>query len=411
MLANWTINHLRKIWRGPAVQVTVDGQTHQLGQGDPRTQLLIHDRAILARLWRQPSLVFGEAYMRGDIELRGPLIDLLAGFYLTGAALSSGAAARAINWLNVVPKSISRHKAIANARHHYDLGNDFFKLWLDPSLTYSCAYFLHEDDDLTTAQQQKVELLCRKARLKPGQKLLDIGCGWGSLLFHAAKHYGVDATGITPAREQADHIAAEARRRGMSNRVHVILGDWRDLRASFDRIISVGMFEHVGLRQYALFFRRWRGLLTDGGLSILHTIGRLKPQHDDAWINKYIFPSGYLPTLAQLASHSAQADLGIVDVENLRPHYAKTLQHWSANFTAVREQIVARHGEPFARMWWLYLQGSQAGFRWGGLQLWQVVMSKDAAAPWPLNREVNLAKAALSVSPSHTDTRMQAAQR
>lgn len=202
-------------------------------------------------------------------------------------------------------------------------------------------------------------------------------------MLHAARCYGVEASGVTPANEQAEHLEREAQRLGVAERVHSIRGDWRDVAGSFDRIVSVGMFEHVGERQYRAFFRQWRKLLAPGGLSVLHTIGRLRPQSVDPWIKRYIFPGGYLPALTQLVQHTTEAGLGVLDVENLRQHYIKTLQHWSANFQKVRDRVVSMYGEPFARMWWLYLQGSEAAFRWGGLQLWQIVLARDADALAP----------------------------
>jgi len=330
--------------------------------------------------------------MSGDIEVHGCLMDVVEGFYRTWPGAASGWHNRINEWCHGFSWGNSRDRAASNARHHYNIGNDFYKLWLDPSLTYSCAYFLDEDDDLATAQQQKLEVVCQKARLNPSQKLLDIGCGWGSLLFHAARHHRAHVVGVTPVKAQADYIEAEARRQRLSDRVRVICGDWRDVTGRFDRITSIGMFEHVGLKQYPEFFRSWHKLLVDGGLSVLHTIGRMKPQPVDPWIRRYIFPGGYLPALTQINSQVAGEDLWIGDVENLRRHYAKTLRCWSERFQAVRDRVVSMYDESFARMWWLYLQGAEAAFRWGDLQLWQVVLMKGKDAPLPLDRRIDLHK-------------------
>ncbi len=342
-------------------------------------------------------MAFGEAYMRGDIEVRGSLGSLMEAVYLTNPWSHAPWHRRLFSWLgNRISKSVSPNRAVANARHHYNLGTDFFQLWLDPTLTYSCAYFLSDADALGTAQHQKLELLCRKAKLKRGQTLLDIGCGWGSLLIHAARFYGVQATGVTPADNQADYVRAIVRREGLDDRVRVVKADWRNLEGQFDRVISVGMFEHVGEKQYAEFFRRWRELLAPGGLSILHTIGRMLPDVPDQWIEKYIFPGGYLPTLGQIAEHAAKASMFVIDVENLRRHYARTLDHWIANFQRSQEKIIKLRGEEFARMWSLYLHGSRAGFRCGDLELWQTVLAKDQRHSWPLNRDANLVGAPVS---------------
>ncbi len=398
-----TVQRFQQIWRGPALAIVVNGQRHRVGRGEPAAEVVIHKPAILPRLWLSPSLTFGDAYMRGDIEVRGPLMPVLHGFYLTAPALAARWPGRALAWWRRGWSRVPRRQAIANAEHHYDIGNAFYRLWLDESMTYSCACFLRETDDLATAQWQKLELLCRKARLRPGQRLLDIGCGWGSLLLHAARHHDVHVTGVTPAAEQAGYIRDEARRLGLGEQVRVICGDWRDVTGRYDRIISVGMFEHVGVKQYRAFLDRWRALLVEGGLSVLHTIGRMAPQPPDPWIRRHIFPGGYLPTLAQLASHAGAAGLDVLDVENLRRHYSLTLRGWSENFDRVREQVGQSHGQRFARMWWLYLQGAEAAFRWGGLHLWQLVLARDADAPWPLDREVRLAEATRELSNRATD--------
>jgi len=392
MIGRWVLGHLAAVWHGPAVEVRLGGAGHRLGDGDPRVAVEIRDPVVLRRMAVSPSLGFGEAYMAGGVEVRGDLMDLLRGYYQTWPHLAARQPLRTIERVRRLPKPTGSRRAVRNARHHYDVGNEFYKLWLDPSLTYSCAYFTGEDDDIAAAQRQKLELLCRKARLEEGQRLLDIGCGWGSLLFHAAGRFGVQATGLTPALQQVDHVRYEADRRGLGDRVEARMGDWRALDGEFDRIISVGMFEHVGREQYRAFFRKWRSLLAEGGLSILHTIGRMKAERGDPWIGRYIFPGGYLPTLGQLADGAARADLRVVDVENLAPHYARTLARWSANYEAAWDEVVGMYDERFARMWRLYLKGAEAAFRWGGLQLWQVVLGREGEFPWPLDREVGLGR-------------------
>jgi cyclopropane-fatty-acyl-phospholipid synthase len=393
MFTRRTLDQWRRQWRGPAVRLTGRGLDLILGEGTPQVELVVHRLPSMSRFWQGPSMVFGEAYMRGDVEVRGPLMDLLKGFHLTRPRVPTSWHHRAIERFRGIPRPASVSQATANARHHYDVGNAFYELWLDPSLTYSCAYFLREEDGLAAAQVQKLELLCRKVRLEQDQTLLDIGCGWGSLLFYAAEHHGVRATGVTPSAEQTRHIEARAAKLGVTDRVQVIQGDWRKVQGRFDRVVSVGMFEHVGPKQYAVFFRKWRDLLAPGGLSLLHTIGRMSPLRMDPWIVKYIFPGGYLPTLGQIADHAGAAELRIVDVENLGQHYARTLDHWSRNFHTARDRVVKMYDEVFARMWWLYLQGAEAAFHWGNLQLWQVVLARSQEpAPWPLDREVQMSR-------------------
>jgi len=343
MLAERAITSIRQRWGGPPLQVTMNGRAYQIGDGEPRTVVTLNRPAILLRLLANPSLVFGEAYMSGEIEVDGSLMDLLEGAHRSFPNTSSGLLGRALE--SAMPRAWDRRRAIADAQHHYDLGNDFYQLWLDETLTYSCACFLRESDALATAQRQKLEMLCRKARLEPGQHLLDIGCGWGSLLWHAVRHHGVQATGVTPSNEQADYIEQQAKQDGLGDRIQVIRGDWRDVTGTFDRIISVGMFEHVGRPNYRPFLQCWHELLADGGLSVLHTIGQMTPRPPDPWIRRYIFPGGYLPALEQIVSVAAEAGLWIADIENLRRHYARTLACWSANYQAARDEVVAMHGE------------------------------------------------------------------
>ncbi|MEX1997287.1 MAG: cyclopropane-fatty-acyl-phospholipid synthase family protein [Candidatus Andersenbacteria bacterium] len=389
MVTRTFVQYLERYWQGPALEITVAGKNYRLGQGTPQTTIIIHRPFA----WRRaaPSLAFGEAYMRGDVEIIGNLLDILQGYYQTNAILAASRQAWVAKWWHHRRQEISTRRALGYARHHYDISNEFYRLWLDPLLVYSCAYFLGPEDSLAAAQQQKLELLCRKLRLEPGQSLLDIGCGWGALLFHAATRYNTRVTGITAAIEQARYIRAEIKRRDLQDQIQIIVGDWRKLTGKYDRVVSVGMFEHVGQAQYPLFFKRWRGLLHDHGLSLLHTIGRMQIGMPDSWIRKYIFPGGYLPTLAELAEHMGEQHLRIMDVENLRQHYALTLHAWSRNFQAVSDQVVRMYNEEFVRMWWLYLQGSEAAFRWGGLNLWQVVMTPKESTAWPLNREVETA--------------------
>jgi len=382
------LRRMDRNWRGPAVRVVVKDHSYVLGRGEPATQVVIHRPQILRRLALRPSMAFGEGYMDGQIEVRGSLMDIMQGAYRSVGAIQGAAVGRFLDVCRRALRINSARYAARRARYHYDLGNEFYQLWLDPTMTYSCAYFLDHADDLAVAQQHKIDLLCAKVRLQRGMRLLDIGCGWGNLLLHAAAHHGVHATGITPSREQAEHIETRARQLGLSDRVHVVRGDWRSLQGRFDRIVSVGMFEHVPHSLYARFFRLWRGLLADGGLSLLHSIGRMDYAPGDPWIERYIFPGGDLRPIHEILHRIARTGMLVMDVENLRQHYARTLHCWMRNFARQRERVVRMFDERFARMWELYLKGSEAAFRWGGLHLWQIVIARDAGSPWPLNREV-----------------------
>ena len=384
------LEQVQKIWQGPAIKVAVGNETFILGQGEPNSVITVNNMSVLREFLKNPSLAFGEAYMSGDISVEGDIRDILEGYYLSRRQLEKISSSWTLRIFRGIADTISPKKAIENVRHHYDIGNEFYRMWLDSSMTYSCAYFLNDTDTLEQAQAQKIDLICQKARLQEGNTLLDIGCGWGGLIFHAVKTYGVKATGITASKEQARFIREKAAKLGVEDSITIIEDDWRTLTGSYDRITSVGMFEHVGVAQYQEFFAKWNELLTPGGVSLLHTIGVMKDAGTDKWIDKYIFPGGYLPSFEQLAHHASEGGLTTVDVENLWQHYAKTLHHWSENFLKVRDAVVKMHDENFARMWWLYLQGSEVSFEKGGLQLWQMVMIKDKSSKWPLNRQVSV---------------------
>lgn len=388
-LSHWTGLGLRlRYWDGREVTV-----------GAPPAQMTLHLRSpsVFWQILRNPSLGFGNAYIDGRLTFEGDLQAFLQA--VTRLATELEGPWRLFSTLiqPLVLRTPPR-RAEMNARFHYDKGNAFFRLWLDPSLTYSCAYFRTEQDDLTTAQEQKRELICRKLELKPGMTLLDVGCGWGSLLFHAIERYGVRGIGVNPSREQARHIEEEARRRGLADQLTLHVADWRALGGTYDRVVSVGMYEHVGRAHGRAFHEKWSGWLKPGGVSLLHTIGAMDSIAPDPWITEHIFPGGYLPALAELASHAAAAGLIVADVENLWRHYALTLAHWSKNFAAAREQILRMatdgtsaealaEAERFVRTWWLYLNGSEAAFRVGRIHLWQLILTKGKRPDQPLTRQ------------------------
>jgi len=375
-------------WKGKAVQVRFwDGREVSAGQPPPIATVEIREPSVLRGLLRSPSLGFGRAYADGRLEVVGDLQAFLQAAHASlgwSSGKPPGVWTRLLQGL-LTPRT-SPAQAEANARFHYDTGNDFFRLWLDPGMSYSCAYYRTEEDDLAAAQTRKLELICRKLELAPGQTLLDVGCGWGALLFYAAERYGVRGVGITPSREQAAHVEAEAARRGLADRVTLEVSDWRQVRGRFDRVVSVGMYEHVGRRQGRQFFRRWRELLAPDGLSLLHTIGAMNGLPPDPWVAENIFPGGYLPALAELAQHAAAAELVIADVENLWRHYALTLAAWAKNFAAARDTILNLTDERFVRTWWLWLHTAQAAFSAGRLLLWQLLLTPGKSAGQPLTR-------------------------
>ncbi len=335
----------------------------------------VNDQRLWDRAVAEQQLGFGEAYMEGwwDCQQLDVLLTKLLELDVQ-KQLRFGpklAATAAKSWmLNRQTKS----KASNNASHHYDIGNDLYERMLDKRMVYSCGYW-HTAQSLDDAQEQKLDLICRKLHLEPGMTLLDIGCGWGGLLRFAAERYGVMGVGISPAINQVD--LARERCSGLPITIHQM--DYRDLSGSFDRIVSVGMMEHVGPKNLKTFFDTCDGLLDANGMMLHHTIGSLiSKQHTDAFFDKYIFPGGVLPSLAQF-SKSAESHWVIEDVHNFGPDYDKTLMAWSNNI-AGRWNEIPHYDQKFQRMWHYYLMASAAGFRARSLQLWQIVMRRKGVA-------------------------------
>ncbi len=340
--------------------------------GNRPWDIAVHNDAFYQRLVHDGALGFGESYVEKwwDTEQ----IDVLLA-RLFNAKLDKRAT---LSWRTkltyLLAKYINfqtKHGAKKVANVHYDLGNDLFEMMLDPSMMYSCAYW-KEAENLTAAQQAKLKLICDKLQLKPGLRLLDIGCGWGGLAQFAAEHYGVTVVGVTISKEQA----ALAKTRCANLPIEIRLQDYRDINESFDRIVSVGMFEHVGHLNYNTFMQTADRALKQNGLFLLHTIGSNESTTaTNAWINKYIFPNGMLPSIAQIAK-SIESRFVMEDWHNFGPYYDKTLLAWHDNFVKGWDKIAHRYGDTFYRMWRFYLLACAGSFRARAIQLWQVVLSK-----------------------------------
>ncbi|AJD49540.1 cyclopropane fatty acyl phospholipid synthase [Isoalcanivorax pacificus W11-5] len=331
----------------------------------------VHDRRFWRRVALHRSLGLGEAYMDGWWDCEA-LDQFICRLLVHGGGTESQSRWRdAGQWLwQALVNRQSLRRAPTVAHRHYDLGNDLFQRMLDPTMSYSCGYW-RRAHTLDEAQTHKLDLICRKLQLTPGMTLLDIGCGWGGLLHHAATHYGVQGLGVTLSGEQAD-IARE-RCRGLP--VEIRVQDYRTLQGHFDRIVSVGMFEHVGRRNYATYFRTCERLLEPDGLTLLHTIGSNSSSHGhDPWIDRYIFPNGELPSVAQIATAS-QAHFVTEDVHGFGPDYARTLRAWDTNFRHHWPEIAPRYDERFYRMWRYYLNSCAGAFDARDIQLWQWVFS------------------------------------
>jgi cyclopropane-fatty-acyl-phospholipid synthase len=385
---------LRGIFKtGTLTVIDAGGQAHTFGDGTPpRSTVRLHDRSLHWKLLVRPELYFGEGYMDGSITLEdGTLFDFLelAGrnserFRGSGEGLLTRivtAAKRRLEQYN--PLGIARR----NVAHHYDLSDTLYDLFLDKDRQYSCAYFASGNDTLESAQDNKKRHLAAKLLLGPEQRVLDIGSGWGGLGLYLAEVENVNVTGVTLSEEQWKVSNRRAIDRGLANRVTFKLQDYREEPGVFDRIVSVGMFEHVGSRHYDEYFRKVRDLLADDGVFVLHSIGRMEPPGTtNPWLRKYIFPGGYTPALSETLAAIERVGLWVTDIEVLRLHYAKTLREWNRRFQENRDKIMELYDERFCRMWEFYLQGCEAAFRWMNQMVFQIQITKRQDAV-PLTRD------------------------
>jgi cyclopropane-fatty-acyl-phospholipid synthase len=358
--------------------------------GDAIATITMRDRRTLLALLRRPELAFGDAYMSGRLDVEGDLVGALEALYRAHADGSDGPRAlqAARTWTARLRARLlrqhGRRAARHNIHHHYDLGNDFYRLWLDREMVYTCAYFPSPGASLEKAQLAKMAYVCRKLGLRPNDQVVEAGSGWGALALYMARHYGARVRAFNISREQVRFARERARAEQLSDRVEFVEDDYRNITGSFDVFVSVGMLEHVGLECYETLGRLIRRVVRLDGRGLLHFIGRNQPQPLNAWIAKRIFPGGYPPTLAEVTRRVLEpANLSVLDVENLRLHYAETLRHWRTRFEAASEQVTRMFDLPFARAWRLYLAGSEAAFRAGSLKLFQVVFAPARATAWP----------------------------
>jgi cyclopropane-fatty-acyl-phospholipid synthase len=378
-----------------------DGEVINYGDGPALFVLQLKSEEVCGAVLSNLSVNFGEAYMSGDVDVLGDLQSLLRLVYLMDfdkfkLTLPEKVRMALMAWRQRNTLTRSRR----NIAHHYDIGNDFFLLWLGQEMAYSCAYFRSEGDDIDTAQRQKFDHICHKLHLQPDSTLLDIGCGWGGLAIHAAKHYGADVVGITLSKEQYELALERVAKAGVKHKVSIELRDYRELGADakFDRVVSVGMLEHVGKENMSEYFVRISNLVRDGGIGVVQSIGRMFEFPVNPWVTKYIFPGMYLPTLANMATPMGKHDLNIIDVEVLRLHYAMTLDRWLEAFETNIEEIRTQYSESFVRMWRFYLNVCSVGFRYGETCLWQVQFTKGLNNALPLTREYLYAPAIELVS-------------
>lgn len=354
-----------------------DGETVHFGEGESIAKIVMHELVPIKEIVAHASLTFGEAYMDGKIEIQGNLQELVTLAYRSQDSFFNNS-----KFSKLIPKHSHSEKVSKNdVQSHYDIGNDFYEMWLDKTMTYSCAYFASDSDTLEDAQMNKVRHILNKLHAQEGETLLDIGCGWGTLLFTAAKEYGLKATGVTLSQQQYDFVSDKIKAEGLTGQVTVYLEDYRELKEQYDHVTSVGMFEHVGKENLAAYFSKIDQLLVENGTALIHGItGQHKGAGVDAWINKYIFPGGYIPNLAENIDHIMDAHLQVDDLEPLRRHYQKTLEIWTDNFHDVSESVISRYGERFYRMWDLYLQACAASFESGNIDVVQYLLTKGASS-------------------------------
>ncbi len=351
--------------------------------------LRLHDPALHWRLALNPKLVMGEAWTAGSATLdQGSLYEFLSiGAINTENKPLAHVLAPNMALLNRLQGLNPRPRSHRNAAHHYDLSGEFYGLFLDADRHYSCAYFPTPDAGLEEAQQAKKRLIARKLCLTPGMTVLDIGCGWGGMALHLAREHGARVVGITLSQEQLSAARARAEAEGLADRVSFRLTDYRDMGGQFDRIVSVGMFEHVGVPHYPLFFRKLRELLAEDGVALLHTIGRQDgPGTTNPWIRRYIFPGGYVPSLSEVMPVVERSGLFLSDLEVLRLHYALTLDHWRRRFDANRARVREMYDERFCRMWEFYLVGAEVAFRWQAQAVFQLQLARRQDAV-PITRD------------------------
>jgi cyclopropane-fatty-acyl-phospholipid synthase len=380
-LDRWLVNKITtKLGTSSPVRISLWDEP-DVTPRDSTVRMRILDRKALWQLVVNPDLHFGDLYGAGRIEVRGDLLTLLLEAYRYTAANPA------------IGKVLARGRKLApdlsdskrNIHHHYDIGNDFYKLWLDrEALQYTCAYFADPAMTIEQAQQAKMHHVCRKLNLKPGERVVEAGGGWGGFALFMAKNYGARVRSFNISKEQIAHSRDWAKQLGLSTQVEFVEDDYRNLTGTYDAFVSIGMLEHVGKGNYPELGALMRRALTPEGRGLVHSIGRDKPAPMNAWIDKRIFPGAYPPTLREMTDMFEPNGLSVLDVENIRLHYAKTLEWWLQRYEENVEEVRARFDETFVRAWRLYLVGSIAAFLAGRLQLFQVVFARSGAnnVPW-----------------------------
>lgn len=358
-----------------------DKEEFIIGDETPKFALIFKEKVPFSALFEDVSLFFAKNYMQGKLEIEGDYDEIAKVLY----HLSNQ---KYLKKPSDVSSKIAINNESKNIKRHYDLGNDFYKLWLDETMSYSCAYFKTPNDTLYQAQINKIEHTLKKLDLKPKEKLLDIGCGWGWLSIMAAQKYDVNVVGITISEEQYKKANERIKELKLQDKVEIRLQNYQELEFKdyFDKVVSVGMFEHVGKEDLGFYFMKVKQVLKPGGSILLHSILAMFEGKTNAWIDRYIFPGGYLPSLREVVSVMSEWDFHLLLAESLRFHYAKTLDYWYKNFNQVLDEVRKKYDEEFIRMWSLYLRSCASAFRVGSVDLFQLLMTKE------INNNLSLTK-------------------
>jgi len=374
---------------GPAVRLvlpngdSVDGRKDQASIGT----ITFRDYKTVVSVAMDPLFQFAEGYMDGRIEIEGSLAELMTAIY---GAMNGSKATSSLDRLLAklrLPNGNGLSRSLRNIRHHYDLGNDFYRLWLDEDMVYTCAYFARPAFTLEQAQQAKLEHICRKMQLQPGMEVVEAGCGWGALAMYMAEHYGVKVVACNVSKEQIEFAQERARDRGLAGQIEFLQEDWRKIRGSYDRFVSVGMLEHIGVKNYRQLGSVIQTCLKPEGSGLIHSIGQNAPLRMNPWIERRIFPGACIPAMSQIMQIFEPHGFSVLDVENLRLHYAMTLRHWLARFERSVAPIRSQFGVSFVRMWRMYLASCIASFETDYMQLFQVVFANARSNQVPLTRE------------------------
>jgi cyclopropane-fatty-acyl-phospholipid synthase len=384
-LERWVLRRVLEQLGSAAVECVLWDGARVVPRGvTPQTALHIHDRGALWRMLLNPEFQFPEMYVQDRVGFSDDLGRVLA---LIHSALRNK---DPNNWQRRIacglqrPHSGSLKQARENIYSHYDVGNDFYRLWLDEQMVYTCAYFPTPSTPLEDAQRAKMDLVCRKLRLRPGERVVEAGCGWGALALHMARHYGVKVRAHNISRSQLAFARERAAREGLADKVEFVEADYREIEGEYDVFVSVGMLEHVGLSHYRALGEVMNRCLTPSGRGLIHTIGADRPGPTNPWIERRIFPGGRPPSIGEMMPLFGPNGFSVLDIENLRLHYALTLRHWIDRFERVQDKVREMFDPAFVRTWRFYLVSSESAFTNGNLQLFQVLFARqgDIGIPW-----------------------------